>query len=529
MPSNLEAVQLYRIESPAASHLHYQIHWQGHELDNHFLRLNLDQNGMVFSASWRFPASNPVGLSTALGRPYLGDGKFLVRSRPVLHFTGSEWLSGWKVAYRNSSDDVFESFLDQRGIEYHIESLLDRIKDTTVRANVYLPDPISTSGADYGFPYSDNNDQASPELQAEMVEVDVPMLYKNDSFQLWNEYARSVDWSSPNFTPYRSTSDFFLFNRDDKPFEEVNALYHFTEFIKQTKDYGFNLPEKTIFFDAHAFDGDDYSAFNRLDTAIGFGTGGVDDGEDADIVIHELGHALSFYAAPETNGGFERRGFDEAICDYFACSWSYKWETNGYKKIFNWDGHNEFWPGRNLDNQERYPEDLGGDDFYQSSLIYSGMLSDLMDDIGRDALDPIVLQSLYSSFLGMEFPQAAVELVMADSMLNDAIHKKDICFRLLERGILDCDTVFRPNNIAAEELIQLDGIVATDLRWFTATENVWDVYLYDVSGRLIFQEADMDPYSLQLKFNGLSPGLYLLHLAGDIDKKLRVLVVPDKP
>jgi len=514
--------------SPGGSHHLYKIFLQEYELDEAFIKLNLNRNGNLYSIAHALPIDLDSNYELQeIQKPALNELYELRYWKPALKRIDEKWIQGWLIGIVEN-DLASELFVVPSGEILNRRSMMDAISDTTVKANVFRPDPLTTAEVKYGAPYLDNNDQTNGFFLNQLVEVDLELLWKGDSFQVWNDYARSVDRSPPNDPPYRSQSDFFKFNRSNSPFEEVNALYHFSTFLKKIENWGFDLIEGPIDYDAHAFNGDDFAAFNRLDTLILFGQGGVDDAEDADIVIHELGHALSFYAAPQTNGGFERRGFDEAICDYFASSYSYGWSPFNYKQIFNWDGHNEFWPGRDLTTNEHYPEDLGAEDFYQSSLIYSGMLSDLMDELGPETMDQIVLQSLYGSFLGMEFPQAAVELVMADSNLYNAEYKDVICNGLKYRGILDCDTIFRPVNFSESSLLELETIVSTRLRWYTSEMHDWDIQVYDLSGRQIFRVDDTDPYSLQLNLEELSSGMYMLHLTGDVDIVIRMLVLPEK-
>jgi len=88
-------------------------------------------------------------------------------------------------------------------------------------------------------------------------------------------------------------------------------------------------------------DGDDNSYYSN--GRLVFGEGGVDDAEDADVVLHELGHGLHDWL---TNGSLSQvQGLSEGCGDYWAQSYSRslgQWPLSApaYNWMFSWDGHN---------------------------------------------------------------------------------------------------------------------------------------------------------------------------------------------
>jgi len=55
-------------------------------------------------------------------------------------------------------------------------------KDTTIIGTVFLPDPITSSGNNYGGDFMDNNDQTNLSLNNELSEVLINATYNNGQF-----------------------------------------------------------------------------------------------------------------------------------------------------------------------------------------------------------------------------------------------------------------------------------------------------------------------------------------------------------
>jgi len=96
--------------------------------------------------------------------------------------------------------------------------------------------------------------------------------------------------------PVSTTSDFYR-SRSDNVFDAVNAYYHIDTMLRYIiLDLEINVgpTEYTggFQFDPHASDGEDNSFYSSWSQQLGYGEGGVDDAEDADVVVHELAHAL---------------------------------------------------------------------------------------------------------------------------------------------------------------------------------------------------------------------------------------------
>ena len=98
---------------------------------------------------------------------------------------------------------------------------------------------------------------------------------------------------------------------------------------------------------------------------IVFGTGGVDDGEDPAVVVHEYGHAILNAAAPGLLSSLEGRALHEGFADYWTGSYT-RWlvETgqtarDDWRWVFLWDsGEGSIWNGRYLDHFGQYPQDV---------------------------------------------------------------------------------------------------------------------------------------------------------------------------
>src|SRR6185312_11869865 len=105
-----------------------------------------------------------------------------------------------------------------------------------------------------------------------------------------------------------------------------------------------------IHYDPHGFGGADNSQYSSAGENLTLGQGGVDDAQDADVIIHELGHGIHDWI---TNGHLSQtEGLSEGVGDYNAGSYSRDWPNQWtpsdtpYFWTFSWDGHNPFWAGR---------------------------------------------------------------------------------------------------------------------------------------------------------------------------------------
>jgi hypothetical protein len=249
----------------------------------------------------------------------------------------------------------------------HWELLVDALDGRILRAEnldshangtglVFDPDPLSSAQAAYGTTgYVDGNDANTPQLQAQTFNRPLRDITLNGGvYSLVGPYAACVDWDAPTGTCATNTTGIFNFTRDDDNFESVNVYYHldtYMRYINQTLGIALTPRQYAggVQYDPRGFSGADNSSFSSATGRLRFGEGGVDDAEDADVVIHELGHGIHDWI---TNGGLSQvQGLSEGVGDYVAASYSRSfnhWPTNAaaYSWMFDWDGHNPFWGGR---------------------------------------------------------------------------------------------------------------------------------------------------------------------------------------
>ena len=182
------------------------------------------------------------------------------------------------------------------------------LPDSQVVGNIFRPDPLTTAQVAYSNPYFDNSNATNASLDAQMQQVVFNATFDGINFILENQFVRIKELDLPTANPVTSSTPSFLYNRSQDGFEDVNAFYHINEFQKYVSQLGFDIANGMVDVDTHGFNGSDNSYFspNANPQRLIFGTGGVDDAEDADVLVHEYGHFLSESAAPGSNVGHER-------------------------------------------------------------------------------------------------------------------------------------------------------------------------------------------------------------------------------
>ncbi|MCB0396941.1 MAG: T9SS type A sorting domain-containing protein [Flavobacteriales bacterium] len=438
-----------RTESPAATHFQFQVQYHDVFIYRSLIYVNINKSGKVLSVYSNFQPWREI-------MPTTFPDKHLANVFLSKRFPNEEWQEVIANEQYMCLDDECrpvilvralsttyiykEWLLDHSGeaiYEYDLNRYVRPPSDSTVQAKVFLPDPLSTSGKTYGGEYADNDDADHVALNGQRKDISVQVTLDIDTFRLIGPYVAITEFSIPASPPARSAVPVFDFNRSDNRFEDINAYYHVHTCQLYVQSLGFtNLRNGVTNIDTHALNGSDNSQFTPGNPPrLFFGDGGVDDAEDADVVIHEYGHALSQDASPNTNFGVERQSLDEANGDYLAASWSRNLVTFGWENVFSWDGHNEYWSGRTAVSNKHYPEDLK-QNLYTDTDIWSATLMQIWGEAGREVTDRLLLQSMYSYFGNMTMHDAAVLYVQADSMLYNGSHYGVLYKYFTKRGLL---------------------------------------------------------------------------------------------
>lgn len=242
-----------------------------------------------------------------------------------------------------------------------------RAEDRAAYANgtgtVWTPDPLSYAKVAYGATgYVDGNNANTTQLTAALVPVTLNDITQEASnWVLKGPYVVCAEIESPvdAACPSQASTDFSV-QRAAMTFDAVMAYHHVSEYLKYV-NVTLGVPAMPlnhpggIHVDPHGFDGDDNSRYDSGAEDLSFGEGGVDDAQDADVLIHELGHAIHDFI---TGGNLsQNEGLSEGFGDYTGAVWSRdypnQWTPSdpAYFWIYSWDGHNPFWPGRVLNYQ----------------------------------------------------------------------------------------------------------------------------------------------------------------------------------
>ncbi len=298
---------------------------------------------------------------------------------------------------------------------------------TTGTALVFNPDPLSQAGAIYGTTgFSDGNDAATTQMNNARVSVTLPEIdLTGGVYTLKSRYAEIRELGSPAKGLFTQNTSNFSFTRAQDGFEAVNAFYHLDNSLRYINET-LQIPcipyqaanAGAVLFDPHGANSADNSFYSN--GQLQFGEGGVDDAEDADVVLHELGHGLHDWI---TGGGLSQvNGLSEGCGDYWAVSHSRslnQWDSSAseYNWVFSWDGHNPFWDGRTTDYAASYSGGLINQ-IHTDGQIWATALMKIWDGIGKVKTDKAFLNGLDLTVSSTNQQNAAIAVRTAARNMN---------------------------------------------------------------------------------------------------------------
>jgi len=229
----------------------------------------------------------------------------------------------------------------------------------------------------------------------------------------------------------------------------VMAYYWITAAQKYVQSLGFGSRLPAVNDEPQNVRINQYGVDNSFETThpkdeLRFGKGGVDDAEDAEVILHEYGHALhaaqTFNFDPEQNGAIS-----EGFGDYWAVTVSDVLsqqlgvpEQEPLPCVADWDStsYTSTVPHclRRVDTNLHYPTDLNGE-VHHDGQIWSRALWDIRQALGHVKADTIILQGT-NGYTGTTMPDLANRTVAAAQSLYGNAAANAVHQAFADRGIL---------------------------------------------------------------------------------------------
>jgi hypothetical protein len=236
-------------------------------------------------------------------------------------------------------------------------------------------------------------------------------------------------------------------HRDSDQFEQVMGYYWVTTAQRYLQHLGFGsalrpVNQRQIELRINQYGGD--NSFFRGDKAnITLGKGGVDDAEDAEVIVHEYGHSVQDGQVPGFGTNLESGAIGEAFGDYLAVAVT-SWATgtpSGTPEpcVADWDSVS-YTSGpthclRRLDGTKHYPEDMVGE-VHADGEIWSRSLWDIRQALGDGKAGTLIVEAQFAFAPDTSFRSAAEATVAAAQRLYGAEAAQATRKAFADRGIL---------------------------------------------------------------------------------------------
>jgi zinc metalloprotease ZmpB len=312
---------------------------------------------------------------------------------------------------------------------------------TTGTGSVFVPNPVQSLGNESLTDQKDS-DAAVPAAAYHTV----TLTNLDGSGYLRGDWANV---SSETGHPAYSPTNTFVYTRHQDEFEQVMAYYWITESQKYIQSLGFGTKYPPVNKESQDVRINQWGQDNSFETdhpkdEIRYGKGGVDDAEDAEVILHEYGHAIHD-GSGFVFGSKQAGAISEGFGDYWAVDFSDVManrlgvpEREPLACVMDWDA--TFYTStvphclRRLDSNLQYPNDLDGE-VHDDGRIWSQALWTINRSLGHTYADTIILYGQIN-FPGTTMVDLANRTVAAAQTLYGSNTAAKVRAAFHARGIL---------------------------------------------------------------------------------------------
>jgi len=331
-------------------------------------------------------------------------GAVTTRVEPLWYWSTKLILPAWKVrVHRAKPRSEWIVFVDAatRRVLHRWDNLAlaKRVAPTRVMARLFDPNPVVASPEWEPLRLKNGRRAKRPRRPPPEAYRSVIMRGLDGSGHFTGRRAST----KATRRPYRYRSGRFVRQSGERGFNEAMAYYHVDSAIAYVERLGYRGTRRifpgALEIDAH-FTREDQSYFSSEDRVLRLGYGGVDDAEDAEVILHELGHAIQDFICRDFGQSPEAAAMGEGFGDYFAASFFAKKKPAEFRDtVMSWDGVRERGShppcARRMDAPRNYDDFKPRGDEHNNGKIWSATLWDIRNALEPKIADTIIIESHY--------------------------------------------------------------------------------------------------------------------------------------
>lgn len=439
------------VESLAATHVILRQRVHGVPVHRGYVTVHLDPDGRAYLVKnraaprrhWPEKRAPQIGAEAAVARArrYVGMGKNEgVEFEPALRWlaVGPKLELAWRVRLRKTAPtEEWIVYVDAKSRRVH--QAWDNLSLARGRGRVFDPNPVIALGSHHQCLGAKGKPKQKLDARA-YSEVTLTGLDGKGRLD-----GRRVTTRTTAKRLRRPDLDFRVASRSEPGFKEVMAYFHIDRALAYLEGLGFR-GDRTVLARPIPVNvegtKEDNSWYSPGEKALSFGTGGVDDAEDAETILHELGHAIQDAICPDFGQSAQSAAMGEGFGDYLAASFFEAKKPAAYRtSVMSWDAIT--YPDYEPPCLRRVDDELSFEDFdhsadadeHENGRIWSSTLWAVRGVLGREGGDRAIVESHFQLDGFTTFARAARAILDADRHLYAGRHRAALERVFVSRGI----------------------------------------------------------------------------------------------